>query len=173
MSRCLLLLSVFSVLTALSNIQQVHAESPSGLPPVDVSVSIVMADDMTDLAEAKVLITAKDATEFKTVQAIVGALPQIDESRVFLTVVPKDKPLFAPRTTGDRQIGINLSIDPIEVFVTDGMPYAITSRLSEALSKSLPSKRVVVKSTHDLAKGFQQKQSAKFGAASHKNPFGG
>ena len=169
MTRCLLLLTMFSVSAAISSTPQVRAESPSSLRPVDVFVSV----DMSDLAEANVRITAKDATEFKTVQAIVGALPQIDESRVFLAVVPKDKPLYAPRTTGDWHIGISLSHDPIEIFVTDGMPYAVTSRLSEALSKSEPSRRVVVKSTHDLAERFKQEQSAKYSAASGSDPFGG
>ena len=169
MTRCFLLLTMLSISATLSSNQQVRAESPTSLRPVDIFVSV----DTSDLAEATVLITARDATEFKTVKAIIGALPEVDESRVSLRVIPKDKPLFAPRTTGDRQIGINLSHEPIEVFVTDGMPYAVTSRLSEALSKSQPSKRVVVKSTHGLAKRFQQEQAAKHGAASTNDPFGG
>ena len=170
MSRCFLVLTMFFVSAVLAcSHQQVRAESPSTLPPVDIFVSL----DKSDLAEAKVLIMAKDSTEFKTVQAMVSAMHQIDESRVSLTVVPKNKPLFAPRTTGDRHIGINLSVDPIEVFVTDNMPYAVTSRLYEALSKSQPSKPVVVKSTHDLAKRFQQEQAAKPGTVSGRDPFGG
>ncbi|KAA5541921.1 hypothetical protein FYK55_17140 [Roseiconus nitratireducens] len=164
MSCNLLMITVF-LSVALPFTQFGYAESPSPVPSVDIFVSV----DRSDLAEAKMLIMAKDGTAFETLQALVNAIPQIDESRVSLTVVPASKQLLAPTANGNRHLGIRLSVEPIEAFVTDNMPYAVTSGLYQTLTNSNSSKPVVVKSTQGFAKRLQEEQDTNAGG----DPFGG
>ncbi len=169
MLRNVSVIAIWLALAICASLKVVYAESPSSLRPVDVSISV----EATNASGSKMLVYAKDAVDFKTLKAIIDTLPAVDESNTFLTVVGKDEPLYAPRTTGDRQIGINLSSDPVEVFVTDGMPYAVTIRVCEALSATGTFKGVVLKSTHDIAKQFSKEQKAKHARLPGKDPFGG
>ena len=168
MLRTFSVIATLCMLAICSSGKPVAAEPPTSLVPVDVLISI----EQSDASSSRMLVSARDSTEYNTLKLILAALPAVDNKRTFLTVISGDESLSAPRTTGDKQIGIKVSSDTIEVFVTDGMPYAVTSRVCEALSARGPFTNVVLKSTHGLAKQFTIELEATHGRTSGKDPFG-
>lgn len=125
---CKFLASICSVMVAMASTSNVSAADPSLVRTINVSLS--SSGDGT-----RAVIWVADGTRFSELAAVADAATKTGIATITLSVEPKGSDPVPKHVSGDQHIGIQLSAEHAELYVSSGVPYAFIQALSNNLQQ--------------------------------------
>lgn len=102
------------------------------------------------------VIWVADGTNFSDLAVVADAATKVGMTKITLSVEPRGSEPVPSHVSGDQHVGIKLSSDHVELFVSSGVPYEFIQTLSTNLRQLPNVSEVKLRSTstkHDATKG--------------------